>query len=75
LPNEVDVIVLKCLAKDPEERFDGASELGAALRDLAREHPWRPDAANEWWDALDSAPPRTSIRPGANEVTVDLASR
>ncbi|MDQ3964179.1 MAG: protein kinase [Actinomycetota bacterium] len=38
--NEVDAIVLRCLAKDPEERFSDGNELAVAL-----EHPERVAAA------------------------------
>ena len=36
LPRDLDVIVGRCLAKEPAERYASAEELGAALRELQR---------------------------------------
>lgn len=38
IPPELDRIILKCLAKDPQERYATASELAADLREL-QQHP------------------------------------
>jgi serine/threonine-protein kinase len=42
IPPELDAIVLRCLAKRPDDRFESAAELRAALEQLARRRPARP---------------------------------
>ncbi|MBX7081268.1 MAG: serine/threonine protein kinase [Nannocystaceae bacterium] len=42
LPAAVDALVLRCLAKDPGERFADGGALASALEALARTLPWQP---------------------------------
>jgi serine/threonine protein kinase len=39
IPEELDGLVVKALAKDPEERFQDAAEMGRALDRVLRERP------------------------------------
>jgi len=49
IPAELEAIVLRCLAKWPDERFQTPDELDAALRSVPLEEPWSQDRAREWW--------------------------
>jgi hypothetical protein len=49
IPPELDEIVMRCLAKDPRERFQTAAELDAALRAVRFEGPWTHERARDWW--------------------------
>lgn len=50
IPAELDDIVMKCLEKKPEDRFQNARSLAAALAAVPLETPWTPERATKWWD-------------------------
>lgn len=41
LPEALERLVLRCLAKDPKSRYRDGSSLALALEEIARELPWR----------------------------------
>ena len=49
LPVELEEIVMRCLEKDPDDRFQDALALQRALRELAFEESWSSELAAEWW--------------------------
>lgn len=49
IPPEVDDFILKCLRKDPVERFQDAEEFLAALDRLPLQDPWSFEVAEKWW--------------------------
>jgi serine/threonine-protein kinase len=51
LPEELEEIVLHCLEKDPDHRYQSALELQRALRELALDGRWSTDLAAEWWSS------------------------
>jgi serine/threonine protein kinase len=61
IPRELDEIIMKCLEKKPEMRFQSAAELEAALRAISFEELWTQSRAREWWDlhglAVETRPP------------------
>ncbi len=50
LPEALDAIVMKLLEKNPDERFQTAAELLAALREVRLERAWDQARAREWWE-------------------------
>ncbi len=50
VPAELDEIVLRCLEKDPEDRFQDAPSLQRALGELDLEDRWSADLAAQWWN-------------------------
>ena len=55
IPSELEAIILKCLEKDPSDRFQSAKDMAAALGEVPLAEPWDVRRADEWWDlhALD----------------------
>jgi serine/threonine-protein kinase len=49
IPAELDEIVLRCLEKDPDHRFQSVVDLRNALRDVVLEDPWSSELAAKWW--------------------------
>ena len=49
IPPDLDAIVMKCLEKEPADRFQTAQELATALRAVDVERRWGQQRAQEWW--------------------------
>jgi len=60
IPAELEEIVLRCLEKDPDHRFQSVSDLRAALRDLIFEDAWSSDLAAKWW-SCNGCPERKKL--------------
>jgi serine/threonine-protein kinase len=50
IPSELEAIILKCLDKKPDDRFQTATELEDALDALSFAEPWTKKLAEKWWD-------------------------
>lgn len=69
IPGALESIVLKCLEKDPQSRFQSISSLEEALNQVPLEAPWTPAQAELWWkvhrpDGLPSSSAPTLTDPG-----------
>ena len=49
IPPELDAIVLRCLEKDPDDRFPSVRELTAALEAVPLDPEWTGARAEAWW--------------------------
>jgi len=49
LPAELEEVVLRCLEKDPEHRFQDVASLRSALRELTFDDTWSSEQAAGWW--------------------------
>ena len=50
IPPELDRLVLSCLAKNPDERPQSASELSHRLAEIEVVNAWTNERAREWWN-------------------------
>lgn len=51
IPHDIEQVVLRCMEKDPAERFQSARDLAAALRSCECAGRWNADFAQAWWSA------------------------
>jgi serine/threonine-protein kinase len=67
IPEELDRLILQCLAKDPAARPPSALELMRRLDAISFAEPWSEDRAAGWWrDHLrDSRVPASPSAPAA----------
>jgi serine/threonine-protein kinase len=55
VPADLEAVVLRCLAKDPAERYPDAEGLDRALAQCAGVAPWTEEEARGWWQAARSS--------------------
>jgi hypothetical protein len=60
IPEELDRIVLACLAKSPAERPQNVDELVARLVRCPLEPPWTQERARRWWEASQDPPAKAT---------------
>jgi len=66
IPPEIDALVLRCLAKDPAQRYSSGTELAAALGEQLG------TASNPSWQATGGAP--RPMHAGAAQTTLSAAN-
>jgi serine/threonine-protein kinase len=50
VPADLERVVLRCLAKRPDDRYPSSKALGEALGDCASAGEWGPNRAVAWWE-------------------------
>ncbi len=55
VPADLEAIILRCLAKSPEDRFQDVESLEQALADCAAADEWTQSHAARWWREHDQA--------------------
>jgi eukaryotic-like serine/threonine-protein kinase len=51
IPADLEQIVLRCLAKEPSERFASTEHLERALQDSCLADQWTEEHARAWWQS------------------------
>ena len=74
MSRELEAVLLRCLAKDPQDRPASAGELAQLLRAIPLQHTWSEADAAQWWRELKAAP-ATSSTTQTLTITVDLGAR
>jgi serine/threonine-protein kinase len=57
---ELEEIVMRCLEKDPDHRFQDVAALQRALKEVAFTESWSSDLAAEWW-SCNGCPERKKL--------------
>ena len=62
IPEDLERVVLRCLAKDPAGRFPDAESLDRDLGECACAGDWDEERASRWWRDVDrSHPTRATV--------------
>ena len=76
IPRPLEVVVLRCLAKDPSARHRDAGELGRALDSLARQlPPWKREDAARWWHRARVGRPASPAITTERTTEVEMVTR
>ncbi|MCR4415227.1 MAG: serine/threonine protein kinase [Thermoguttaceae bacterium] len=57
IPADLEQVILRCLAKSPEDRFSDAASLCAALSRCEAADGWSREHAARWWRGIDRRKP------------------
>jgi serine/threonine-protein kinase len=60
IPIELEEVVMRCLEKDPEHRYQDVAELQQALREIVFGEAWSSDLAADWW-SCNGCPERKKL--------------
>jgi len=60
VPEELEEVIMRCLEKDPEDRFQDVTALQRALRDVKLAEPWSSEFASQWW-SCNGCPERKKL--------------
>jgi serine/threonine-protein kinase len=53
VPADLEHVILRCLAKSPEDRFQDVDSLEQALAECAAANQWKQSHAARWWHEND----------------------
>ena len=75
IPEELDRIILRCLAKNPADRPHKAQELERQLASCAARIPWSQDEARRCWEQhqVDLTERETNDESGTRTTDIRLA--
>jgi hypothetical protein len=76
VPADLEALIMRCLAKEPDDRPASVEELSAELAACAAAAAWSQEAARHWWqDHAEDVATLLEAGPDAGQVAVRLATR
>ena len=69
IPEDLELVVLRCLAKEPEDRYPDAESLRLALEDCGVAGQWNRQIAARWW-ADHGCPTKRALDEAALETVM-----
>ena len=74
VPADLAAVVMRCLEKEPEDRFPSAAALCRALRACACAADWDDDRAADWWaDAPNRRPAADALTPASGTAATAVS--
>ena len=72
VPEDVEMVVLRCLQKSADDRFQSAAHLAAAIDDCNDYGRWTHETARAWWREQAAVPPKPHmpVSQSADELAV-----
>ncbi len=67
VPRELEAVILKCLAKNSDDRFHNVQSLKAALAECDRGKEWTEEDAEQWWQLQKGSEATTASKQGHDE--------
>jgi hypothetical protein len=69
VPGDFEAALLRCLAKNPDDRYPDALSLQDALAQCAERNPWSRSEASSWWSDFNAL--KTAQRKGPSKTPDD----
>ncbi len=50
VPDDINALVMRCMEKNPDDRFESIDQLLHEINRLRVDHPWTVEEARDWWN-------------------------